>query len=128
MPKAFKTKGNLIGQKIRQRRLEIGLSQEGLAERLDVSYQQIQKYEKGVNQLAILRLQEMARCLHVPIDYFLKDLPTVEEFPIPYNTLSAEEKRLVEQFRVISSRSVQLAFLRLIQAITHTNEEKTTEK
>ncbi len=128
MPRALKSKENLIGQKIRQRRIEVGLSLEDLSERLDISYQQIQKYENGVNQLTIGRLQEMASCLHVPIDYFLKDLPLIKESPAPYSQLSAEEKRLLKQFRAISNRSVRLAFLRLIQALTHTNEKKSTEK
>ncbi|MFQ5780059.1 MAG: helix-turn-helix domain-containing protein [Nitrospiria bacterium] len=124
MPTAFKSKGNLIGRRIRQRRIEIGLSQEGLGERLGVSYQQIQKYEKGVSRLTVDRLQEVARCLHISIDYFLKDLPTVREPAPPYDTLSVEEKRLLKQFRAISNPSVRLALLRLIQAMGRRNEEK----
>jgi DNA-binding XRE family transcriptional regulator len=46
----------MVGQKVRTRRLEIGMSQERLTELLGVTFQQVQKYEKGVNRIAVSRL------------------------------------------------------------------------
>jgi transcriptional regulator with XRE-family HTH domain len=63
-----------IGERLRARRLEIGMSQEHLAERLGVTFQQVQKYEKGVNRVAASRLFDVAGALDVEIDYFFSGL------------------------------------------------------
>jgi transcriptional regulator with XRE-family HTH domain len=65
-----------IGRRVRERRLEIGLSQVQLAEILGVTFQQIQKYEKGINRVAASRLYEMTEALEVYITYFFEGLPT----------------------------------------------------
>jgi len=59
-----------VGRKIRIRRIEINLSQKELGDALGVSFQQIQKYEKGVNRISMGRLSEIARRLDVPLSYF----------------------------------------------------------
>jgi transcriptional regulator with XRE-family HTH domain len=59
-----------IGAAIRQRRRELALSQEGLAARLNVSYQQVQRYESGRTGITVENLQLIAQALVVPIDYF----------------------------------------------------------
>jgi transcriptional regulator with XRE-family HTH domain len=59
-----------IGRKIRALRLERGLSQAGLADGIDVTFQQVQKYEKGVNRVSAGRLQQIADLLHVPVTVF----------------------------------------------------------
>ncbi len=59
-----------IGRKIRALRLERGLSQSGLAEGIGLTFQQVQKYEKGTNRVSAGRLQRIAELLHVPITYF----------------------------------------------------------
>jgi transcriptional regulator with XRE-family HTH domain len=69
------TAGDLwIGQQLRARRLEMHVSQSELADRIGVSFQQIQKYEKGVNRVAPVRLAQIAQVLETNIDYFLGDL------------------------------------------------------
>ena len=60
-----------IGQKIKQLRKERGFTQMDLAERVNVSYQQVQKYEKGETNLSVQRLSVIARALEVPITLFL---------------------------------------------------------
>lgn len=59
-----------IGLRIRRRRLHLGLTQDALARDMDVSYQQVQKYEAGANRISASRLLELARVMDVPIDYF----------------------------------------------------------
>lgn len=59
-----------IGRKIRALRLERGLSQSGLAEGIGLTFQQVQKYEKGANRVSAGRLQRIADLLHVPITFF----------------------------------------------------------
>ena len=68
-----------VGRQIRRRRLELGLSQTALGRVLGVSFQQVQKYERGDNRVAPRRLLELAKLLKVPVTYFLEGaLPGVE--------------------------------------------------
>lgn len=59
-----------IGRRVRARRLEVGMSQERLAELLGVTFQQVQKMEKGVNRIAASRLWDIAVSLEVPVAFF----------------------------------------------------------
>lgn len=63
-----------IGQRLRARRLEIGMSQERLAELIGVTFQQVQKMEKGVNRIAASRLFDIAEALGQPVSYFFEPL------------------------------------------------------
>lgn len=67
-----------VGLRLRMRRMMLSLSQEKLGEALGVSFQQIQKYEKGSNRIGAGRLQDIARRLEVPISYFYDDMPGSE--------------------------------------------------
>lgn len=58
------------GSQVRLRRLELGMSQSDLADGLGITFQQIQKYEKGFNRMGAGRLQQISKILHVPIAYF----------------------------------------------------------
>jgi transcriptional regulator with XRE-family HTH domain len=59
-----------VGNRVRLRRMLIGMSQERLGELLGLTFQQVQKYEKGVNRIGAGRLFEVSRILGVPIEYF----------------------------------------------------------
>jgi transcriptional regulator with XRE-family HTH domain len=68
-----------VGSRVRMRRKMLGLSQEKLGEKLGITFQQIQKYEKGTNRVGASRLQAMAAALDVPISFFFPDTaPTAE--------------------------------------------------
>jgi transcriptional regulator with XRE-family HTH domain len=60
----------LVGTKVRIRRVELGMSQTELATGLGVTFQQVQKYEKGANRIGASRLHAMAGVLRVPVNYF----------------------------------------------------------
>ena len=62
-----------VGSRIRMRRKILGLSQEKLGEKLGITFQQIQKYEKGTNRVGASRLQAMSGALDVPVSYFFPD-------------------------------------------------------
>ena len=64
-----------VGERIRKRRVLLGLSQQQFAAALGLSFQQVQKYEKGENRLGASRLFDAARILAVPISYFFADMP-----------------------------------------------------
>lgn len=63
-----------VGNRLRLRRMMIGMSQEKLGEMLGLTFQQVQKYEKGVNRIGAGRLFEIARILGVPIQYFYESV------------------------------------------------------
>jgi transcriptional regulator with XRE-family HTH domain len=67
-----------VGNRVRMRRKMIGLSQEKLGDKLGITFQQIQKYEKGTNRIGASRMHAMADALEVPISYFFPDTSTAE--------------------------------------------------
>ena len=62
-----------LGKKLRMRRLSLGLTQTKVAQAINVTFQQIQKYEKGTNGVSSLRLLQLSNYLKVPINYFFED-------------------------------------------------------
>ena len=66
---------NHVGHRLRARRKELGLSQNRLAEAIGVTFQQIQKYERGANRVVASRLYDLAAALDVPVSYFFADPP-----------------------------------------------------
>ena len=64
-----------VGGRVKLRRTFLGMSQEKLGERLGLTFQQVQKYEKGTNRIGASRLYELAQVLSVPVSYFFEDVP-----------------------------------------------------
>jgi len=64
---------NHLGKKLRMRRLSLGLTQTKVAQAINVTFQQIQKYEKGTNGVSSNRLMQLSQFLKVPIIYFYED-------------------------------------------------------
>ena len=64
-----------LGSKLRMRRLALGLTQTKVANAINVTFQQIQKYEKGTNGISSLRLMQLANFLKIPVIYFFEDYP-----------------------------------------------------
>ena len=64
-----------LGSKLRMRRLALGLTQTKVAQAINVTFQQIQKYEKGTNGVSSIRLLQLSNYLKVPINYFFEDFP-----------------------------------------------------
>ena len=63
-----------VGGRVRQRRTMLGMSQEKLGEALGLTFQQVQKYERGANRIGASRLHHMSEVLGVPISYFFEDI------------------------------------------------------
>lgn len=68
-----------VGSRVRMRRILIGMSQEKLGEQLRLTFQQVQKYEKGMNRIGASRLQDISRILGVPVEYFFDGAPQLSE-------------------------------------------------
>ena len=68
-----------LGSKLRMRRLSLGLTQTKVAQAINVTFQQIQKYEKGTNGISSLRIMQLANFLKVPVVFFFEDFPLYQE-------------------------------------------------
>jgi len=72
-----------VGSRVRLRRMLLGISQEKLGETLGLTFQQVQKYEKGVNRIGASRLFDLSQVLGVPIQFFYEDAPVGESRVAP---------------------------------------------
>jgi len=79
-----------LGAKLRMRRLALGLTQTKVAQAIHVTFQQIQKYEKGTNGISSLRIMQLSNFLKVPVVYFFEDYPAFN------NSQSEQEKHETE--------------------------------
>src|SRR6186997_3002294 len=73
----------LVGTRLRLRRNMLGLSQEKLGEAIGLTFQQVQKYERGANRIGASRLHELSRVLDVPVSFFFDDMDPVRAPAIP---------------------------------------------
>ena len=94
-----------IGGRIKKRRIELGISQEKLADVLGVTYQQVQRYENGANRLNVENIQLIADILSVPVSHFFAsdEILMVAEEVATY--LPANESKLLRYFRKIENNS-----------------------
>jgi len=112
-----------IGLRLRQRRMALGITQADLAKAVGLTFQQIQKYESGANQIVSSRLYEMATALGVPVSFFFDGLARSERSGIsnlPGLTLmaTAEAQRLILSYWQIDRTSVRKQVRDLIQALS----------
>lgn len=114
-----------LGQRVRTRRLEIGMSQERLAETLGVTFQQVQKYEKGVNRIAASRLFDIAGALEMPVSRFFEGLTSArlggvaeEGESFIHDALATPEgAQLMSLFASIQSQKVRRRIVELVRAL-----------
>src|SRR5258705_13483963 len=64
-----------VGSRVRMRRMMLGMSQEKLGDALSLTFQQVQKYEKGANRIGASRLQQISNILQVPVSFFFEGAP-----------------------------------------------------
>ena len=122
----------IVGQRLRWRRRELRLTQEQLGEKLGLTFQQVQKYEKGVNRVSAGRLFEMASVLTVPITYFYEGVADMlettplavqeDDHPPTLPTIDGEAMELVTAFQKISDPQLRRSLLQTIQAAASTDE------
>jgi transcriptional regulator with XRE-family HTH domain len=114
-----------LGAAIRRRRRELELSQEELAQRLNVSYQQVQRYETGKNLLNVENLQLIAQALFVPVAYFFAQVPAGEAMATITFCGSEDEAELLALYRKIrpkEARALVMDFARLAAGEAPLNE------
>ena len=109
-----------VGERIRLRRTERGLTQEQLAEALDVSYQQVQKYETGANRISAGRIYEISRKLDVTVGYFFEGLDGNQQSPVAPLEHGGRQRsaiELVRKFAQINDPEVRAAIAGLVKTI-----------
>ncbi len=123
----------LVGQNIRICRLQKGLSQTELGERIGVTFQQIQKYEKGANRVGASRLTQIAGVLGVPLPTLFEGAPTGGSQTIPDQSARAllthpHSLRLLQAFDKITSETMRAAVLQMIESIAGGRSRRATAK
>jgi len=109
-----------IGRKIRALRLERGLSQSGLAEGIGLTFQQVQKYEKGANRVSAGRLQRIAELLGVQITYFYSGMGAKKQAAQSTSLALVQTKgamRLLRAYGDIPSRATKYALVVLADSL-----------
>jgi transcriptional regulator with XRE-family HTH domain len=107
-----------MGRRIGLRRVEIGLSQSELGEKLGVSFQQVQKYEKGVNRVGASRLPLIAEALGVDVTFFHEGNSKPEREVDSLLILdSSFTLRLLRAYTAVENQAVQRQFVSLIESI-----------
>lgn len=118
-----------VGSRVRLRRMLLGMSQEKLGEQLGLTFQQVQKYEKGVNRIGASRLFDMARVLGVQVQFFYDEAPAaasamapgMTEVPaeayVPDILTTREGLELNKAFARISDARVRRAIVELVRSL-----------
>lgn len=114
-----------VGSRVRDRRLALGMSQEKLGTALGITFQQVQKYEKGTNRIGASRLQHVSRILEVPIEYFFEGTPGKQKVKsnAPSSTYvsdflaTTDGLTLVKAFSKINNAKVRHQIVKLVYEI-----------
>ncbi len=122
-----------VGSRVRMRRMMLGMSQEKLGDALDLTFQQVQKYEKGTNRIGASRLQHISLILQVPVAFFFEGAPATPghpagmgEAPSPAYVsdflASSEGLALTKAFMRIRDPKVRRRVVDLVEAIVGEDE------
>ena len=108
-----------VGAHIRERRITLGLTQPQLAEQVGVTYQQMHKYERGINRVSAGRLFEIARVLSVPVSHFYEGIGEEGVRPLPLRERMVLE--ITRNFADITDERHQQALVALTRALASTH-------
>ncbi len=122
-----------VGHRVRLRRMLVGMSQERLGELLGLTFQQVQKYEKGINRIGAGRLYEMAGILGVPVSFFYEDVDpgtqvagfaeSDEPPPVMEFLSSGEGLQLSLAFMRVKDPKVRRRILDLVRSLAADDQE-----
>lgn len=107
----------VVGLRLCARRRSLGLSQRKLGEAIGVSFQQIQKYERGMTRIAVATLVRVAAELDAPLSFFLEGVGPQRQEP-EQETLHGRDASIAQALARIEDRKVRAAFRTLIRALT----------
>ncbi|MEZ5783045.1 MAG: helix-turn-helix transcriptional regulator [Rhizobiaceae bacterium] len=124
-----------VGGRIRMRRNMLGMSQEKLGESLGITFQQVQKYEKGTNRVGASRLQDIASIMNAPVAFFFEDAPgsegasstgRLEESPSGFAmdfTSNSEAMALNRAFVKITNAKTRKRIIELVKALAEDEDD-----
>jgi transcriptional regulator with XRE-family HTH domain len=123
-----------IGTRVRMRRISVGMSQEKLGEMLGLTFQQVQKYEKGMNRISVGRLVDIAKILGVEIHFFFNGIKSgkaepgfSEEEAPPYITdvmSTPEGLQLIRTFTGIKNAKVRKSIVQLVATLAAQDDQE----
>jgi transcriptional regulator with XRE-family HTH domain len=122
-----------VGSRVRMRRMMISMSQEKLGERLGITFQQVQKYEKGTNRIGASRLQQISTILGVPVSFFFEGAPGGEAADAGFSEsgnpayvsdfmATAEGLALAKAFMKVPDPKVRRRIVDLVEAMVVASE------
>jgi transcriptional regulator with XRE-family HTH domain len=115
----MKQENRRIGQIIKEARKARNMTQMKLSELIGVSYQQVQKYEKGSDNISVERLKQIAKAINVPITlFFPAAAEAVAEAPAVYEKMPEDEALLLQLYRRIKSKKAKRAVIELLKTFT----------
>ena len=121
-----------VGSRVRMRRMMLGMSQEKVGHALGLTFQQVQKYEKGTNRMGSSRLQQIANILQVPVTFFFEDAPNQTKLdgkaPSP-NYVSdflatADGLALTKAFMKIKNAKIRRSIVDLVDVVAGNSSKK----
>jgi transcriptional regulator with XRE-family HTH domain len=123
-----------VGSRVRMRRMMLSMSQEKLGDSLGLTFQQVQKYEKGTNRIGASRLQQISHILQVPVAFFFEgapelpgEAPQTGEAPSPSYVsdflATSDGLALTKAFMRISDAKLRRRIVDLVQQIAGGNED-----
>ncbi|HYD18191.1 MAG TPA: helix-turn-helix domain-containing protein [Patescibacteria group bacterium] len=127
-----------VGQRVKGRRLSLGLSQDDLAKACGITFQQVQKYERGTNRISVSRLTEIAQALKTSLEYFVDGLSTLlpgtakggargfaesKQAPFESEPESRDEIELLRSYRAIKSPKTRKQVREMAQALAATGSD-----
>lgn len=124
-----------VGRRVRMRRTLLGMSQEKLGNAVSLTFQQIQKYERGANRIGSSRLFQLSRVLGVPVSYFFDDMDPsltgraagLSEMPEPFADDQLAKRETLEMVRAyyrIADPNVRKRMFELVKAVAEPKEKR----
>ena len=123
-----------VGSRVRLRRMLLGMSQEQLGESIGITFQQVQKYEKGVNRIGASRLLQISEILDVPVQFFFEEAPHVDGRRTPGMAEADSEAFILEflnsreglelnrAFAKIADPKVRRSVVNLVRSLSATSD------
>lgn len=107
-----------VGSRVRLRRMLLGMSQERLGESMGLTFQQVQKYEKGVNRIGASRLFQISRILDVPVQFFFEEAPHIGSDGSPVRGMAEpnSEAFIIEFLNSREGLELNRAFVKIADA------------
>jgi transcriptional regulator with XRE-family HTH domain len=106
-----------VGARVRLRRTPLGISQTALAETIGLTFQQVQKYEKGTNRVSSSRLVDVANALEVDVSYFFQEMSSTTEKQTPAMLMNAKSLPVVDDEKDSMARRETLELVRAYHKI-----------